>query len=258
MVGLTSRSRFGFFFVVLFIAQGVVMPWAGAASPVARPMPEDELATGISAIMNSKLDGLSLLEMEEREQLRKDARQYIRFRRNPKSSVEREAWRARCQGGAPTLYCRAEDLESASLALAEKRHGRSRTPQEEQRQVMNALLEGDLDLLEEVSDSAISKVFSRTPRRDAFVALEKAVLESKPCNSVRVATLMGSKFEEFLPGRESLDAAIGLYQKAASCDSNPEFTERARYRAALLLISREDWSAAIPLLEKLARNKEYF
>jgi soluble lytic murein transglycosylase len=121
---------------------------------------------------------------------------------------------------------------------------------------MNALLEGDLDLLEEVSDSAISKVFSRTPRRDAFVALEKAVLESKPCNSVRVATLMGSKFEEFLPGKEQLDATIALYQKAAACDASPEFSERARYRASLLLIAREDWTAAIPLLEKLARNKE--
>ncbi len=246
---------------VVTLASALPNAWQSFGVPSAlagsSPAPENELATGISAVMNSKLDGLALMGFEEREQLRRDARSYIRFRRNPRSKAELSAWKARCESGSPApIFCRAKDFEAAAAGTSAEKRGKSLSPQEEQRLVAQAIQTGDVDLLEDVSDSAISRGFSRASGRPQLLPLEKTLLEARACSHVRIATLMGSKYEEFLPGREQLDATIAVYQKAALCEEPQEFSERAGYRASLLLISREDWSAAIPLLEKLARNKE--
>lgn len=234
---------------------GIGTAWAGKPAPL--PEPENESSTTLSAVMNSKLNGLTDLELSARAELQEDAQKYLQFRRNPQSEQARVQWQARCEstGSLTSVFCRARDFEKSDVASRQKK-GRKLTPQQELKQVQQAMALGELDLLEDLSDSAIAKVFSRTNSRTEFARIESSIAGAKPCAVARVATMAAAKMEEFLPADEVHQSVISLYEKSAHCEEESEWSERARYRVALLLIARNEWSRSIPHLEKLSQNKK--
>jgi soluble lytic murein transglycosylase len=137
-----------------------------------------------------------------------------------------------------------------------QKKGKKLTPQEELKQAQQALALGEVGLLEELSDSAIAKVFSRARSAVDFNLLKVSILSAKPCGVARVASMAAAKMEEFLPSDEVHQSVVSLYEKSAQCDEEAEWSERARYRSALLLIARNDWNRSIPHLERLTQNKK--
>lgn len=246
--------------LLLGVAAALAAPKVHAASSL--PEPENEQALGIGSVMNSKLSGLSGLDLAERNRLHGEARAYIKFRRNLKNEAERLAWMNRCINGPGSIFCRQKDWDPSEQVGLSRKRGRNRTPQEEYRQAQNALLQGNLSGFEELSDPAISRVFNRVSARAEFAALEKAVLGADACKAERVAALMGQKSEEYLPETSAIESTISLYEKAASCTEGSERSEKSRYRGALLSIMREDWNRAIRLLDPLtqasARKSDFY
>ncbi len=249
------------------VATALVLFAASAAASSAfaapnLPEPENEQALGVGAVMNSRLSGLSSLDLAERSRLHSEARAYIRFRRNRKSESERLAWMNRCINGTGSIFCRKKDWDPSEQGAFGLKRGRNRTPQEEYRQAQNALLQGDLSGFEELSDPAVSRVFNRVSKRAEFMALEKAVLDADACKAERVAALMAQKSEEYLPDSVALESTVKLYEKAAACGDGSDWSEKSRYRGALLSIMKEDWNRAIRLLEPLtqaqARKSDYY
>jgi soluble lytic murein transglycosylase len=232
------------------------------AQPQPQPEPELEKTPGIAVVMNHKLNGLSELDLSERVQLRADAAKYFRFKLSRGDSSERgmaeqKLWFQRCQERErPSVFCRPGELAESGIDREARLREKNGSAEQEWARAQELLKKGDLDLAQEISDSVLSRTFFRVSARQEFDVLKSAALAAKPCEAARVGALMAARFEEFLPDSQALKDTVALYERAAQCDEQNDWTERSRYRAALLLISRQDWARAIPHLDSLAQRKE--
>lgn len=209
------------------------------------PKPEDERSLGVGVVMDSRLTGLSTLELGMRNALRADARAYVQFKRRRSSRVVRQGWQQRCLAGEVNpLFCRSRDWEEPSVSGGSRRKGPVRTSGQETAQVLEAMVRGDVAPFGELTDSAIARGFGKVGARQDFAVLEKAVLSGKACELGRLSILMAQKLEDFLPDPAALESAVALYSRTGSCEDESEWSERGRYRAALLLISAGKWAQA--------------
>ncbi len=241
------------------LALGVVAPAAHADDVKA--------AVSIREVAAKNLTGLGLEEAEQGSwnTLRKQAREFLEFRRGRLDSRRRLAWISECY---------ARPGENAFCEFMQSKNGRELKrldlPQPEP-VVVQRWDEADIDRTVAQLKSADFVKLRSVPEQRVLRALKQfnswtdlefiahKAQEASTCPGTGILTALGLKTEEFFPDVRYRNMSRAFYARAAECGGDDDSAYKARYRLSLMNIWEGECSNALPLLQKLSeqRNGDY-
>jgi soluble lytic murein transglycosylase len=209
----------------------------------------------VSKVVEKKISGMDFLTAENAAKLKKQAQEFINFKRGRMAGSRKLVWVAGClfrPDGNP--FCNYM-IRAKKGARADESSPSDPKAERDAGVVSDLMARADIAKLKTYSEMAYHKALRLYP---AFRPLEKlaaAAIAAKDCPSVALLTSLGQKAEEFLPDKDHLRIAQSLFSKADTCGSG-DAADKARFRLSLLYIFDGACRKAEPYLIKLSETPD--
>ena len=204
--------------------------------------------------------------------LRKQAREFILFKKGRMAPNDRLLWVAHCisqsqESAGANYYCdfmaenTANRLARALASISDLNSDAQ--PREEDQEASppatasQLMTKADLSALRNLTDSQIYRALKTFRSWEPLQAVVEAALDSDSCKNAPLLTMLGQKAEEFFPEPKFRKIASDLYTKVASCLDIAK-SSKATYRLSLFKIweNPANCKSVEPLLERLSADRK--
>ena len=232
------------------------------------------VSSTLSAAVKTNLTGLDF-DKNGIELLRKQAREFILFKKGGMQSNERLLWVAHCisqsqENSGANYFCdfmaeKTADRLARALASQSDLQADAQLREDEQEVTPHAtaaeiITKADLSAIRNLTDGQIYKALKSFKTWEPLQAVSDAALDSNRCKNASILTMLGQKAEEYFPDPKFRRLAMDLYARAAECPDVAK-SSKAAYRLSLFRIwgdetttSAEGCKSVEPLLERLSAD----
>ncbi len=249
-----NNAKSSHFYRIFALAMGV----AFASHAYAAPAP-----ISIRDVAAKNLTGLALEEAEQGSwnTLRKQAREFLEFRRGRLDSRRRLAWISECF---------ARPGENAFCEFMQSKNGRELKrldlPQPEPLVIPHwdeadidrtvaQLKKADFAKLRTVPEQRVLRALKQFNSWSDLEFIARKSQEASTCPGTGILTALGLKTEEFFPDPRYRNMSRAFYTRASECGGDDDSAFKARYRLSLMNIWEGECSNALPLLQRLSEQK---
>lgn len=240
-------------------------------------VPEGAGAHALGKVLSDNLSGIDGESVEVRGELLERARKYAAARkvaRKNKGVFQRKlvalSSAQDCDQRASDAFCafyhevgestdKSREVASGAEVGDDLNGGAPRMVTTRSLKKIGAWLhKGDVAALSGVMDRDLRKAISKQKGFEKLEAVAEKALAEDRCSKPTLTMMLGAKAEEAFPEETLRKRAVALYEKAASCSSDPRLVSvsaRASYRLSLLSIWEGKCEQALPQLDWLIANE---
>ena len=251
------------FYVLLFALWFSVPAWGAPG-----------VSSTLSQAVKANLTGLDF-DKNGIELLRKQAHEFILFKKGGMPANERLLWVAHCisqsqENSGANYFCDFMAEKTANRlarALASQSDlNADAQPRDDEQEVTppataaELIAKGNLSGIRNLTDGQIYKALKTFKSWEPLQVVSEAALDSNRCKNASILTMLGQKAEEYFPDPKFRRLAMDMYARAAEC-SDVAKSSKAAYRLSLFRIWGDDVSTSAegcksvePLLERLSAD----
>lgn len=204
------------------------------------------------------------LALEEAEQgswkiLRKQARDFLEFRRGRMTNARKLAWINDCVARPDeNVFC--DFMNSASALAKVLRSGdvADPAPRYSSREISEAVekfRKADFASLRQFPEQKLLRALKQFNEWPELQFIAQKAQEARSCPGSGILTALGLKTEEFFPDDRYKRMSRAFYTRSSECGGDEDSAYKARYRLAMLHIWDGECDNAVPVLERLATQK---